>query len=109
MDGICAKLLRKNLGEGENITSKSKVDLACLSTCHSTLQQHLQRVNNGVALHKPADETILEKPKPYSSIVGSYRYPTGAVRCGWGGVPPEEGQRSRDKIKGKGQVAPPGG
>ena len=23
------------------------------------------------------------------------------------GVPPEEGQRSRDKIKGKGQVAPP--
>ena len=29
--------------------------------------------------------------------------------AGGGGVPPVEGQRSRDKTKGKVQVAPPGG
>ena len=31
------------------------------------------------------------------------------ARSGGGGIPPVEGQRSRDKIKVKGQVSPPGG
>ena len=60
-----AKLLRKIVGEDEKLISKPKVDLAHLPPCHSALKPHLQRVNHRVVLYKRADESILEKPKPY--------------------------------------------
>ena len=65
MDGLRAKFLRKIVGEDKKLTSKSKVDLARLPPCHSTLKPHLQRVNYRVTLCKCAEESILEKPKPF--------------------------------------------
>ena len=65
MDGLCAKPLRKIVGENEKLISKSKIDLACLPPCPSALKSHLQRLDPRVALYKFVDETILEKSKPY--------------------------------------------
>ena len=48
-----------------NSKYKSKIDLARLPPRHSALKAHLQRLNHSVALYKHADESILEKSKPY--------------------------------------------
>ena len=65
MDGLRAKLLGKIVGENKKLTSKSKVDVARLPPCHDSLKPLLQRVNHQVTLCKCAEESILEKPKPY--------------------------------------------
>ena len=65
VDGACVKLLRKMVGDGENLTSKSKVDQGCLPPCYSALKPHFQCVNHHVALYKRAHQAIVEKPKPY--------------------------------------------
>ena len=65
VDGACVKLLRKMVGDGEKLTSKSKVDLSRLPPCYSALKPHVQRVNHRVALYKQAHQAIVEKPKPY--------------------------------------------
>ena len=49
MDGLRAKLLRNIVGEDEKLTSKPKVDLACLPHCQSALKPHLQQVNHHTA------------------------------------------------------------
>ena len=77
------KLLRKIVGEDEKLTFKSNVDLARLPSCHSALKPHIQQVNHRLALNKRADESILEKPKPYDDGQGRIR--TGREcwnRCG---------------------------
>ena len=65
MDGLRAKQLRKIVVQNEKLTSKSKIDLARLPPCHSALKSHLQGWNHRVALYKRADESMLEKLKPY--------------------------------------------
>ena len=54
VDGARVKLLRKMVGDGEKLTSKSKVDLGRLPPCYSALKPHIQRVNHRVALYKRA-------------------------------------------------------
>ena len=51
VDVVRAKHLRNIVGEGEKLTSESKVDLARLPPCHSALKMHVQRVNHRVALN----------------------------------------------------------
>ena len=55
--------LRKIVVEDEKLTSKFNIDLVRLPPCHSALKPHIQWLN--VALYKHADESILEKFKPY--------------------------------------------
>ena len=73
VDGARVKLLRKMVGDGEKLTSKSKVDLGRLPPCYSTLKPHVHRVNHRVALYKRAHQAIVEKPKPYEEGQGWLR------------------------------------
>uniref|UniRef100_UPI00358DFFF2 uncharacterized protein isoform X2 n=1 Tax=Myxine glutinosa TaxID=7769 RepID=UPI00358DFFF2 len=83
VDVVRAKLLRKMVGEDKKLTSKSKVDLARLTPCHSALKPHVQRVNHRVALYKRADEAILEKPKLYDEGQGWMRTDEGVLKPVW--------------------------
>ena len=65
VDGARVKLLRKMVGDGEKLTSKSKVARGRLPPCYSALKPHVQRVSHRVALYKRAHQAIVEKPKPY--------------------------------------------
>ncbi|KAK2169923.1 hypothetical protein NP493_1171g00046 [Ridgeia piscesae] len=76
MDGLRVKVLRKIVGEDEKLTSKSKIDLARLPPCHSAL-------NHRVALYKRADESILEKSKPYDDGQGWIRTEDGVLEPVW--------------------------
>ena len=72
-DGTRVKLLRKMIGGGEKLTSKSKVDPGRLPPCYSALKPHVPRVNHCVALCKRAHQPIVEKPKPYEEGQGWLR------------------------------------
>ena len=75
--------MRKIEGEDKKLTSKSKIDLARLPSCHSALKPNLQRLNHRVALYKGADESILEKAKPYDDGQGWIRIEDGVVEPVW--------------------------
>jgi len=75
--------MHKIMGEDEKLTSKSKIDLARLPPCHSVLKPHIQRVNHRVALYKRADESILEKSKPYDDGQGWIRFESGLLEPTW--------------------------
>ena len=66
-----------------NSTYKSKIDLARLLPRHSALKAHLQRLKHRVALYKHADESILEKSKPYDYGQGWIRTEDGELEPVW--------------------------
>ena len=65
VNAVCVKLLRKMVGDDQRLSTKSKVDLLRLLSCHSALKPHIQHVNHRAALYKRAHQAIFEKPKPY--------------------------------------------
>ena len=79
MYGLRAKFLHEIVGEDEKLNSKSEIDQVRLPPCHFVLKPHLQRVNHRVALYKRAEETILEKPKPYDDGQGWKRTEDGVL------------------------------
>ena len=87
VDIVRIKLHRKMLGEDQKLTSKSKVDLLRLSTCQSALKSHVQRVNHSTALHKRANEAILEKPTPYDDGQRWMKTVEGALESVWSSGP----------------------
>ena len=64
------QIAAKDTWGDDELTSKSKVDLARLPPCYSTLKPHIQRVNHRVALYKRADEAIVDKTKHYDEGQG---------------------------------------
>ena len=79
VDVVRAKLLRKMVGENEKLSSKSKIDLARLPPCKSTLTPHVQRVNHRLCLYKRANIPIWENPKPYDNGQGWIRTDEGVL------------------------------
>ena len=61
---VRSKISKKMVGEGNDLTKESKVDLAHLPRCQDSLLPHIYRVNHWVATYKRANIPILEKPKP---------------------------------------------
>ena len=57
-----ANKLRKIVGEGSQLSSKSRVDFSRLSPCRSSLELHIYRVNHRVAIFKRAYKPIIEIP-----------------------------------------------
>lgn len=82
VDNARVKLLQKMVGQGEKLTSKSKVDLGRLPPCQSALRKHIQRVNHRVAIFKHAHQPIIEKPKPYEDQ-GWMKTADGVVEPVW--------------------------
>ena len=63
VDGDHVKLLRKMIGEGEKLTSKSKVDLGRLPPFYSALKPHVQSGNHCVELYKRTHQVIRGETK----------------------------------------------
>ena len=58
------KILKKMVGEDNDLTNDSKVDLSRLPPCQDSLLPHIYRVNHRVASYKRANIPIFEKRKP---------------------------------------------
>ena len=52
------------VGEYNDLTRESKVDLSHLPPCQDSLFPHIYRVNHRVGFYKRANVLIFEKPKP---------------------------------------------
>ena len=61
---VLSEILKKMIGEDNDLTKESKVDLSHLPLCQDSLLPHIYRVNHWVAAYKRANFPILEKPKP---------------------------------------------
>ena len=67
---VRAKMLKKMVGEDNDLTKESKIDLSKLPPCLNSLIPHINRVNHRVAGYKRANVPIFEKPKPNDADQG---------------------------------------
>ena len=76
VDGARVKLLRKITGEGEKLTSKSKVDLGRLPPCYSACSKATCSACESsccVVQTGTSSNRHVEKPKPYEEGQGKLR------------------------------------
>ena len=57
-------LLKKMVGDEENLTELSKIDLSKLPPCRDSLIQHVKRVNYRLANYKKSKDPIFWRPNP---------------------------------------------
>ena len=77
IDAVRGNMLRKMVGEEEQLTTKSKIDLSQLPPCRDNLIPHIRRVNHRLAIYKRADIQIFWFPKPYDPKQGWERNDEG--------------------------------
>ena len=83
VNAVRSKLLKKMVGEDNDLTKDSKVDLSRLPPCHDSLVPHVYRVNHRVASYKRAHIPIFEKPKPNDENQGWAINETGILEPLW--------------------------
>ncbi len=83
VDVVRAKMLRKMVGENENLTTKSKVDLTRLPPCRNSLVPHVGRVNYRLAIYKRANQACFWRPKPYDNDQRWVKTEKGFVEPVW--------------------------
>ncbi len=76
-------MLKQMVGEDEQLTNKSKVDLSRLPPCQDNLVPHIFRVNHRLAHYKRADQAIFECPKPYDPKQGWEKTEDGILEPVW--------------------------
>ncbi len=64
INAVRSIMLKKMVGEDDELTMKSKVDLSRLPPCRDNLIPHIDRVNHRVANFKRADQPIFLSPMP---------------------------------------------
>ena len=107
-------MLKKMVGEDEQLKTKSKIDLSHLSPCRDKLISYIRRVNHSLAIYKRADIPIFWYPKPYDPEQGWQRSDEGVLEPVWPcdpGLPPtliglvekitEEMEQFDDDIEGE--------
>ena len=67
------KMLKKMVGEDKPLSADSKVDLARLPPCKTSLLPHVQRVNYRLCCYKKAHIPIFERSKFYDNEQGWVR------------------------------------
>ena len=83
LNEIRLKMLKKMVGEGEELkSSSSKVDLTKLPPCQSNFITHLQRVNYRAAHYKRAQKPVYDAPKPSDPNQG-WHIIDGALEPKW--------------------------
>ncbi|XP_060575157.1 uncharacterized protein LOC132732701 [Ruditapes philippinarum] len=65
-----AVLLKKMVGDDEQLTMKSKVELSKLPPCQDNLCQHIRRVNHRLGILKNAHTPVIEHPEPHDEGQG---------------------------------------
>ena len=76
-------ILRKMIGESEQLTSKSNVDLSKLPPCRDNLLPHIYRVNHRLACYKRAHQAMFNHPSPYNDQQGWERLEDGTLEPLW--------------------------
>ena len=83
VNGVRSLMLKKMVGEGDQLTTKSKVDLSRLPPCTDNLLPHIQRVNHILAMYKRADQPLVGCPKPFDIGQGWEKTDLGASVVVW--------------------------
>lgn len=81
VNAACGIMLKKMLGEDEQLTTKSKVDLSRLPPCRDNLIPHI--VNHRLAIYKRADKPVFWGPKPYDPGQGWEKTEEGILEPVW--------------------------
>ena len=76
-------MLKKMVGENEELTTKSKVDLSRLPPCRDSLVPHIHRVNYRLANYKRAHMAIFLRPNPYDPGQGWEKTAEGILEPVW--------------------------
>ena len=63
---VRAKMLRNVLGENNQLTIKSKIDLSKLPPAEDNPEPHIYRVNHRIGMNKRASEPIYWTLKPWN-------------------------------------------
>ena len=80
---VRTKMLKKMVGEDNDLTKDSKVDLSKLPPCRNSLIPHIHRVNHRVCNYKRANIPIFEKPKPSDPNQGWMTNESGMLEPQW--------------------------
>ena len=75
--------LKKMVGEDEQLTTKSKIDLSHLPPCRDNLIPYIRRVNHRLAIYKRAVIPIFWSPKPYDPEQSWQRSDEGVLEPVW--------------------------
>ena len=62
---VQSSMLKKMVGESDNLSKNSQIDLSKIPPCQDSLIPHVQRVNHRLAGYKRALEPIWEHPMPH--------------------------------------------
>ena len=76
-------MLKKMVGENEELSMRSKVDLSRLPPCRDNLVPHIDRVNYRIANYKRAHQAIFWRPNPYESRQGWEKTEEGVLEPVW--------------------------
>ena len=104
VNAVRSIMLKKMVGEDEQLTTKTKVDLSRLPPCRDNLVPHIGRVNHRLAIYKRADKPIFWQPKPYDPGQGWEKNEDGTLEPVWscGPIPPFPHWLSRKNCSGGG-------
>ena len=80
---VRTKMLKKMVGEDNDLTKESKIHLSRLPPCQDSLLPHICRVNHRVASYKRANIPIFEKPKPSDDNQGWKINEIGILETVW--------------------------
>ena len=83
VNAVRSIMLKKMVGENEELTTKSKVDLSRLPPCRGSLGPHISRVNYRLANYKRAHQAIFWCPKPYDPGQGWEKNEKGILEPVW--------------------------
>ena len=83
VNGVRSLMLKKMVGEGDQLTTKSKVDLSRLPPCTDNLLPHIKRVNHRLAMYKRADQALVGCPKPFDIGQGWEKTDEGILEPVW--------------------------
>lgn len=83
VDKVRSIMLKKMVGDDEQLTMKSKVDLARLPPCKRNLIPHVQRVNHRLANYKRANQATFWRPKPSDEGQGWEKNENGVLEPLW--------------------------
>ena len=83
MNSVRSIMLKKMVGENEELSMRSKIDLSRLPPCQDNLVPHIDRVNYRIANYKRAHQAIFWRPDPYESRQGWEKTEEGVLEPVW--------------------------
>ena len=83
MNSVRSIMLKTMVGENEELSMRSKVDLSRLPPCRDNLVPHIERVNYRIANYKRANQAIVWHPNPYESRQGWEKTKEGVLEPVW--------------------------